>query len=82
MHPTIRQQLTQAKIADLNRRADHARLARAARRGRAARGRQLRQRLPVLRVALTRHRLASWLLATPDQTPPHRVIGPHGDEGR
>jgi hypothetical protein len=58
MHPTIHQQLAQAKIAELHRQAGHARLARAARQGRRARRHQPRQRLPVLRGAVTRQVLA------------------------
>ena len=57
-HPTIGNQLAQAKIADRHRQAGHDGLARAARQTRRTRTRQPRRRLPVPRVALTRHVLA------------------------
>ena len=54
MNPTIHQQLAQAKIAELHRQAGHARPAQAARQGHRARRHLPRQRLPLLRGALTR----------------------------
>ncbi|HZC41688.1 MAG TPA: hypothetical protein VE343_13505 [Streptosporangiaceae bacterium] len=42
MHPTIHRELTQARVADLRRRADRARTARAAVRARRPRGRDTR----------------------------------------
>jgi hypothetical protein len=57
-HPTIGNQLAQAKIAELHRQAGHDGLARAAGQTRRARTHQHRRRLPVPRVAVTRHVLA------------------------
>ena len=57
-HPAIGNQLAQAKIAELHRRASHHGLARAARQGSPARTYQPRFRLPVPRLAVTRHVLA------------------------
>jgi hypothetical protein len=54
-HPTIGNQLAQAKIAELHRQAGHDGLARAARQGRRARAHQPRRRLTIPRIALTRH---------------------------
>jgi hypothetical protein len=54
-HPTIGNQLAQAKIAELHRQASHDGLARAARRTRRGRTHQSRRRLTVPRVAITRH---------------------------
>jgi hypothetical protein len=58
MHPAIHRRLARAKVADPHRQASHDRLARAARRRRPARSRPARQRLPVIRVALTRQLFA------------------------
>jgi hypothetical protein len=58
MHPTIYQQLTQARIAELHRQADQARLARAARREHRAQRPQPSHRVPALRAAVTRQVLA------------------------
>jgi hypothetical protein len=57
-HPTIGNQLAQAKIADLHRQAGRDGLARAARQARRARTHRLRHRLPVPRVAVPRQVLA------------------------
>jgi hypothetical protein len=57
-YPTIGDQLAQAKIAELHRRAGHHGLARAARQGRRARAHQPRRRLTVPRLTGTRHVLA------------------------
>ena len=57
-HPTIGNQLAQAKIAELHRQAGHHGLARAARQARRAPTHRPRRRLTVPRVAITRHVLA------------------------
>jgi hypothetical protein len=57
-HPTIGDQLAQAKLAELHRRAGHAGLARAARHGRRARAHQPRRQLTVPPLTVTRHVLA------------------------
>ena len=57
-HPTIGNQLAQAKLAELHRQAAHDRLARAARQARRAPAHRPRRRLTVPRVAVTRHVLA------------------------
>ena len=48
MHPTILQQLAEARVADLHREAERRQLARAARRGRAKRGATTLLSQPVL----------------------------------
>ena len=57
-HPTIGNQLAQAKLAELHRRAGHHGLARAARQGRRARVHSPRRRLTVPPLTVTRHVLA------------------------
>ena len=64
-HPTISNQLAQAKIAELYRQAGHDRLARATRQARRARTHQPRRRLTVPRVAITRQVLAMLGTRTP-----------------
>jgi len=57
-HPTIGNQLAQAKIAELHRHAQHDALTRAARYGRRPRTHRPRYRLAALRIAVPRQVLA------------------------
>jgi hypothetical protein len=58
-HPTIHQQLAQARLADLHHHAQRDALARAARQERRPRPHRPRHRLPALRIAAARQVLAA-----------------------
>jgi hypothetical protein len=57
MHPTIRYEMSKARVADLHHQAQRDALARAARRPSQARGQPSGHRLPALRAVLARRLL-------------------------